>query len=406
MKKILGIRSTSSMALSSVLGQLITYSMMPVLTRIFNAEQFSLYADFFAWVITLSVLITLRIEYAIPTKSSTIELYATTSDALSIGVFNTALLTIPFILIAFFNVESPWYYSLIPLAALFSAIPQVLVFLLSKQLKTKQTGWYRILNSLAVQFISIALGSLFHNVIGLISGYLFGQLIGIMVLCKGNIQMLWKSRKKLLIRELLHKYKDYIIFNTPLGILEVLQTSTLVLIIGYFYGNPFPGYLYMAWRILQAPINLISNNAYLINYHYSSEAKNNSLPYSGIITQQFKILSIIAILMVLVMWLFGPPLFEIILGEDFKYSGHIASALVVMYATQFAVSPFSYTAILENKQKELLVRNLVQFTLSTTGLIIMSQQKMAIEKTLILYGTFVAIIHLSNLYWYLKLSKT
>jgi O-antigen/teichoic acid export membrane protein len=106
------------------------------------------------------------------------------------------------------------------------------------------------------------------------------------------------------------------------------------------------------------------------------------------------------------MWLFGPPLFEIILGEDFKYSGHIASALVVMYATQFAVSPFSYTAILENKQKELLVRNLVQFTLSTTGLIIMSQQKMAIENALILYGTFVAIIHLSNLYWYLKLSKT
>jgi O-antigen/teichoic acid export membrane protein len=138
MKKILGIRSTSSMALSSVLGQLITYSMMPVLTRILDAEQFSLYADFFAWVIILSVLITLRIEYAIPTKSSTIEQYETTSDALIISVLNTALLTIPFILIALFNPESPWYYSLIPLAALFSALSTCVLIIQATQ---NQTNW-------------------------------------------------------------------------------------------------------------------------------------------------------------------------------------------------------------------------------------------------------------------------
>ncbi|MEN9334946.1 MAG: hypothetical protein RLY35_2126 [Bacteroidota bacterium] len=393
------------MAFSSILGQLITYAMMPILARVFDAQEFSIYADFFAWVIPISVLITLRIEYAIPTKSNIGDQYVTAIDAITTGIFNTILLTLPFAFYAYYHCDELWYYGLIPLAAFFNVIPQVFLFLLSKQLKTQQTGWFRILNSAAVQCISIALGAFFKDVSGLIFGFLIGQFIGLLVLFYGNIHALWESRKKISIVSLSKNYRDYIFFNTPLGILEVLQISAIVLIIDFFYGDPFPGYFYMAWRILQAPINLISNNAYLINYHYCSEAKNNQLPYHSIIKNQFKSFAILALLMITTIWACGPKLFEFVLGTEFKFSGQIACTLVIMYATQFAVSPFSFVAILENKQRTLLMRNLVQFTITTITLIAMANQGIQIENALMIYGAFVAAIHLLNFHWYYNLSK-
>jgi O-antigen/teichoic acid export membrane protein len=190
-----------------------------------------------------------------------------------------------------------------------------------------------------------------------------------------------------------------------MGVLEVLQISSTILLISYYFGDPFPGYFYLTWRVLQAPINLISNNAYLVNYHHCSELKTKSLPYNKLIIDQFKILFGIAIIISFVIFLFGKEIFSLLLGENFSYSGQLAGNLVVLYSMQFAINPFSFVAILENKQRELLIRYGAQFLLNTLCFVVLANLNFDIEITLTTFSVLGAIFHAYNFYWYFKLAK-
>lgn len=393
------------MAVSSIIGQLITYLTMPILARIFDPHAFSLYADFFAWVIPLSVLNTLRVEYAIPSFAKKTEQYRTAYDAIIISLINTIIFTIPFVIYTLISSNSSWYYALIPSAALLNSMPQVLFFLVTKQLKTNQTGLYRIINSLANQLLSILFGLLLKDVLGLILGFIIGQLVGMLVLCFGQVHLIWQQRTKFSPLLLLKNYKEFMLFNTPMGVLEVLQISSIILLISYYFGDPFPGYFYLTWRVLQAPINLISNNAYLVNYHHCSELKTKSLPYNKLIIDQFKILFGIAIIISFVIFLFGKEIFSILLGENFSYSGQLAGNLVVLFSMQFAINPFSFVAILENKQRELLIRYGAQFLLNTLCFVVLANLNFNIEITLTAFSVLGAIFHAYNFYWYFKLAR-
>lgn len=405
MKKTVGFKSTTKMAFSSIIGQLITYSMMPILSRIFDAHAFSLYADFFAWVVPLSILISLRIEYAIPAHSDKNNQLSTAFDAIVISVINTIILSIPFTAYALFIKTEVWYYALIPLASLLNTIPQILFFLVTKQQKTNQAGLYRVANSLSNQVISIFFGLLLKDVLGLILGFILGQMIGVIILSFGHIQNILQQKRKYTFREWVNQYKAFIFFNTPMGVIEVMQISAVIGLIGFYYGDPLPGYFYLVWRVLQAPINLISNNVYLVQYHHCSELKNQQLSYDHLVRNQFFLLLIFAFLFAITILFFGEAIFSVFLGDQYQQAGIIAKYVIVIFAMQFAVNPFSFVAILEKKQSTLLLRFALQFLIHSASFIILASALVRFENTLLIYSIVGAFFHILNFLWYHNLAK-
>ena len=55
---------------ATAIAQVVSYAAMPILTRLFSAEDYSLLALFFSWLLPFVVVSTLRIEFSIPDAES------------------------------------------------------------------------------------------------------------------------------------------------------------------------------------------------------------------------------------------------------------------------------------------------------------------------------------------------
>jgi O-antigen/teichoic acid export membrane protein len=56
----LHLKNVLKLSAATAVGQLITYGTAPILTRMYNAEDFAWFALFYAWIIPFAVLATFR----------------------------------------------------------------------------------------------------------------------------------------------------------------------------------------------------------------------------------------------------------------------------------------------------------------------------------------------------------
>lgn len=290
---------------------------------------------------------------------------------------------------------------------LVSSVPQRLrsfFFLNTSLQRNVQSASYRIFNNIVLQLTSIFLGYTTLGSSGLIIGYLVGQWVGILILLKGHFYTLWSWKNKIQWQEIFLEYKEYVLFATPQAIIETLQLSGTIFFLTILFGEPYPGIFYLCWRILQAPINLISNSIFVIEYNECSQLSASNLPYISRIKKSFRSLTIIAIPMGLIFLFFGPQIFTLVLGEQHALSGKMASYLSLWFVVQFIVSPFSYTAILAQKQHQSLLFNsfdiIAKLMAFSIGFLFDN-----IWMGLGTYSVLSAIIGLGIYRWYLQISS-
>ena len=160
----------------------------------------------------------------------------------------------------------------------------------------------------------------------------------------------------------------------------------------------------MCWKIIQAPVNLISNTVFLTHYNKASEIKNNGESYRPLILSTAKALMLFSGIGAVVIIAFAPTLFAFVFGEDWRASGEMARWLAPLFVLNFSVSPFSFTAILENTQNKALGLNIIDVVLKIAALYLgylMNSVTWAIG----LYSLVSSIMYLITFAWYLKLSK-
>lgn len=292
----------------------------------------------------------------------------------------------------------------IPLGVLSVSIPQILYFLSTRENQYRKSGLYRIINNLVLQSASAILGWMLWGSTGLIVGMLIGQMAGALTLLVGNGKMLLKNAEKESWTTSLKEFKSYILYSTPQGLIETLQLSGTIFIIYALFDEPYPGLFYLCWRILQSPITLISNTIFVVHYNNASQLHSQQKDYHWLITKTAKLLFIVGGCIGCVLFFFGPPLFAFFLGEPWREAGEIARILSPWFVLQFAVTPFSFVAILENKQRTAFFISLIDIMVKGISLLVGSYLH-SITIGLILYSLSGTLILLFTYFWYLKQSK-
>lgn len=388
---------------SAAIGQIITYLMLPILARVYSPIEFSEFSKFISWVIPLSILASFKIELSTPKQRSVHDQYRTTFISLALMLAICLVISILLVIGKAIGIDFETIYWLLPIGIMSTTAPQILFFLNTSQQNNAQSASYRILNNIILQLTSVLLGYLSWGAYGLIIGYFIGQWVGIIILLKGHFFALCSWRNSIQWNTIFTEFREYILFATPQAIIETLQLSGTIFLLTLFFGEPYPGIFYICWRILQAPINLISNSIFVIEYNECSKLLSTQNSYSSRIKKSFSKLSIFGILLGAIFLLFGPDLFTLFLGEQHRLSGTMASFLALWFVIQFIVSPFSFTAILANKQRQSLLLNSLDIVSKCIAFFI-GYQMDSIWIALGLYSVLSAIIGICIYKWYLQIS--
>ena len=266
---------------------------LPIITRLYSPEDFSVLAVFSSIVAIVSVAACLRLEIAIPLPEKDED----AANLLALAWFFCTVVSLAaFILIWLFPSQiiallrqpkiEPYLWTIplgIWLTSSYSAI-QLWATRKKRFLAIARTRMVQTLGSVGVQLV-----------LGLISGIgALGLLLGQLIYCgAGSLGLLrtgWQIEKNLIkkislqsLKINLEKYKNFPKYSTLEGLANCAGTDLPILIISSFVAGPEAGFLFLAMKVMIIPLGLIGRaiaNVYLSHAaekHRQGELKNFTL---------------------------------------------------------------------------------------------------------------------------------
>jgi len=403
--KIYSLNKAIKLSGATAIAQVVSYCAIPLLTRLFSVEDYATLALFFSWLLPLVVLSTLRIEFSIPDAGSDSECLLRRDIALNVSFyFSIGVLLIMF-LITLLGCKFHNVFWLLPLGVLVTAWSQVYNFYTTRIGEYRLNGYNRIVGNLSISLISIAIGYFFYNGYGLVVGFILGQIISVLM-------VVVFSKGKLSWRDLLgvrfayphiSGFRKYIIYNTPTGLIEVMQLSIIVFVLESYFGSMATGSFYLCWRILQAPSSLISNTIFLSQYSTASDLNRNGKSFRSMVSYTFMLLLSAALPAMLVVFFQGENLFTWVFGETWIEAGTFASLLVIYFGFNFAVTPFSYVPLIKERQSKLLVFSVFDLILRCVAFYVGAQYG-DVTLAVLLFSISGVVFCLINMAWYYNLA--
>jgi O-antigen/teichoic acid export membrane protein len=249
--------------------------------------------------------------------------------------------------------------------------------------------------------ISFAL-SLEPNVYSLLYGQLIGEFLAfsILIFDKG---ITFKSLSPL--KKTLKKYKEFPLITTPNYLLHTLTNNLDSILILGFYNKSTAGFYALALKILNAPINLISNSIRDAFFKKISDYNHDS---SRILKNFIKISSALFSLSIIpfgIIYFWGEDIFKILFGENWAVAGNIASQISVYLCVLFSLSPIFALLKVVKKQKYHMVYQTFQLIFRFGLIVLMASKLDVVTLTLYLSLGSTALILMLTIFTLLKLKR-
>lgn len=205
--------------------------------------------------------------------------------------------------------------------------------------------------------MSVGIGVSGYSSIGLLISSIAGQFIAASVLISVGLKKIFHFRRndfKQMVSLIKH-YKEFPAINLPLAIIDIFSLQVIVILISNFFSDEITGYYSFALRLLTIPSVLIGGAIGQVFYQRLSDLVNQRGEYKSFILQTWRTLLAGSIVPLIIIIIFAPDLFAFVFGENWRYSGNIASVLSVMYFFMFLTAPVSSIYLIFNQQKLALI---------------------------------------------------
>lgn len=391
-------RNVVTLMTGSTIAQILPLALTPVLTRLFSPEEFGVYTFYMSIITFLLVISSGRYEQAIvlpKQKISAINILALNFFILI--AFTSLLYLILFLFNDFIQEKinipelNNWLWFL-PVCVFFASSYKILTFWSNRNKRFRGTS-YSVISQTGTRMVTQLVGgvekynlisekgnlitffkSIFHKnwvtpsgttflgVSSLIVSYAVGFFIGTLILLlpflkkdRGLLKDIsWKEIKiQAKIYEKFPKINSLHSLGDELS--NVGVTSTLL----YVFGDIVLGFYSMTFRIIRAPLSVIGNSFAQVFYQKAAEMHANKQDYSILVDKTIKKLALIAAPIFLTILLFGPFLFEFVLGEKWRIAGEYAQYLTPWLFLNFVIAPVQQIAVIVNKQGEIFLFSLL-----------------------------------------------
>ena len=348
------------------LAQLIPIAISPLLTRLYAPADFGVAALYASVSAVLIIIGSARYELALLLPR--IEAEGLDLLALALGVNVVVSLLTLLLVLALGTTFAQWLGSptlgpwllLMPLSVVFSGLINALTLWSNRSSAYRLISTSRVLQSAAAAVAMLALGQVHGQVHGgpqgLLIGAVLGQAVGAAVLL-GPFWRRWGARLCAVrwrgARAQALRYREFPAVNLPHALLDALQASGVIALIGGLFGPGLLGLYSLGNRVLRTPMATVGSAVAQVFQKRVADALHYGGNVRALVIGVLKRLGLVALLMIPVLAL-APALFAFVFGEAWREAGVYSQILGPWMLLNFLLSPLSQLPLLLGRQARAL----------------------------------------------------
>jgi O-antigen/teichoic acid export membrane protein len=373
-------RSVSVLVGGTALAQGLGLLALPLLTRFYTPEDFSLLAVYVAILTILGAVSCMRLDAAIPLPESdedAANLLALALSSAVIVVVLTGLVVLvfgPSLADAIGRPEIAPYLWLVPfgvgLMGFYSSFQYVAVrqkaFTLIARTKMRQ----------AIVGLGLQIGMGWAGIVplGLLLGHALMSGAGVVVLAlrifnqsAGGIS--WTVVSWPRMRQTLHSYRRFPQYSVAEDLTNNAGIQLPILLIAAYLVGPEAGLLFLAMRAVGTPMTIVGGAVAQVYYSHAADYDRQGT-LSSETTRVFKRLSRLLVLPLLAIGPFAPDLFRLAFGSDWERVGVIVVMMLPWYAFRLIASPISMVMHVRMRQRLMLAMTVAGMALRVLPLLV------------------------------------
>jgi|TARA_R110002126_G_scaffold291807_1_gene459739 O-antigen/teichoic acid export membrane protein len=392
------------------IAQLITIALSPIITRLYSPEDLGLLAFYVALVSILAVVATGQYQHAIMLQKKVSAARHLTYVCLMLSAAFT-LICLLFVVV-FYDVinmalEEKALHKLLILVPLGVGAASVLAtlnmwFTWTKNFKSISST--HIAASAVNNGTSIGLGTAISLGQGVIWGHFIGQCCAAFYFLLRFMRAGQHDINHLKIRALAKRYKKFPTITLPHSLFSTLSIHLPSLILIGAFSPAIAGLYFLANRVANVPITILSQSLYPLLFGAFNESKNRAALYR----KKFFYVNVIFLPLFVAFWCVAPALFAFVFGAEWGRSGVYVQLILPMLYCKFISNLFTTPIyfIYERQFENFIFSALITLTIAlsllygawlddiVTGLVYMA-----------LSNVFFILIKLSRAYGFVRLEK-
>lgn len=379
-------RNVATLFMGTAIAQAIPVLFSPVFTRIYEPEQYGIFALFFTITNVCGVIATGRYEMAIILPKEEEDADRLQRLCYLIAFTLAGLLLLLVVVFEDFFVDylsiggfGPWLY-VIPLQVFLMGVVQAISARMNRQKKFRQMSTLKITQNGSNVIIALLLGiSKISN--GLVIGHIGGFAVAALLFIRrigtrttDSFRTMWR---------LAVRYHHFILYNAPTALLNTVASSMPLFFISGIAPKAEVGFYGLVERVINAPIGLVSYAVSQVLMEDVATRHREGRPVTPVLYQLLRNLFLVGVVPFTALFFFAEEIFAFVFGAEWERAGEYASILSIAFFMRFLVSPLSVTFISLNKLKPLTFWQVLYFC-TTLGIVLFSMGQGHISQFLVL----------------------
>jgi len=372
-------RNVTTLAGGTALGQAVTILVSPILTRLYSPEDFGVYGVYASMLGIITVIASLRYEYAIPLPED---------DETAVNIlFLCFVLLLGMVILSWFVVQRlgpqivVWanapglkrYLWLIPLGLLGAGTYQILNYWAIRKRDFNRLARTRISRGVGRAAVQVGVGFAGVGSLGLLLGQLAGETAGSASLglaAWSKDRGAFKTVSLQRMRRAGARYKRFPLFSSWADFLEGLGTQLPQILFAAFYGVEVAGWFALGQRVIGAPLNIVVNSVAQVYFGEAARLpKDDPKAMRRLFLKLTSRLALIGGLPVAVICALAPWFFTFVFGREWETAGRYVQILGLMFAVRFAIVPLFHTLSVLERQDLYAIWQATRLALVVGGLL-------------------------------------
>ncbi|HEY6739754.1 MAG TPA: lipopolysaccharide biosynthesis protein [Actinopolymorphaceae bacterium] len=366
-------RGVTAIVLGTVLGQGLLVAISPVLSRLYDHDDFALLQVFTGVVSMAAAVAGLRLELALPLARDDREVRAVLRTglvgtvAISAGLWVLGLLTAPWWAHGrtLEQLRDVWW--VVPLTVAAVAAFQLVSAVLVRAQRFGDLAWRNAAQGVGTAAGQIGFGLAAFGPIGLLLGTGLGRLVGLTAVV-GRRRLLPPATEPVRLADMraaLSRFRRFPLVTSWSALLNNAAQWAPAFVFPLTYGAGPAGLLGFTMRLLTLPITVVGQAVAQVFLGKAAEARReNTGELPRLTWLAVRRLALVGAGPALLLGLVGPWAFELIFGARWERAGTYAQILAVAFFVQFVASPIGNVFNVTERQDVALCWDAVRLLLA------------------------------------------
>lgn len=393
------INSIAKLASANLIGQVLSFLIMPIITRIHGPSSIGEYQFFTTVALLLAPLMSGSYSMIVLTSESKRKALLNLKIGMQYSILMLIIFLCIFPLIGFLllNTRIEWFIKYIPIVLIFVYFTtnfQLIYSYLNNNQEYKTMASLTIGKSCLSNLLKIIFSFFSSNSISLILSIFLTELFQLCrVYVKENKNFFLKFKKRIFINEF-KKNKSHIKYYSSYNFISILMNWFPILIVGYYYGSYYSGLVGLVFMVVNTPIYPFVTALQSICFgELAREREIDS--YLKVYKKIFYISFFPSLIAGNILYFLGDKIFGIVFGEKWAEAGIYAFICFIPIALCLILSPiYNHLGVKMNMQKLFFKINFIIFIFSISASILLVKYEFDLIYFLISFSFFMSLNHL------------